>query len=480
MKRLFLLTFLFFCHLQAQPLSNEQIGVALKAAARQAYISVDSAGYSVNNNPLFLAHLYHGSRDKQPWKVFLYGQQHGNEHAGKDALMALIKKIAADPDYLPEDVELWIIPSLNPDGNAADRRRNANDADLNRDHVVMQQPETRILHEAFRRIMPHVAVDCHEFGRDSRDYAEQGWSEWPIIMMDCANNPLYSKELFMAGQRWCEKIEPFMAAKGINYTRYYVGGVPPLQEQRFSTLEADDGRNGLGAYGGLSFIIESGVKRNMPDPQADLEKRVQAYLAIFDRLLHDDTHRAEERRLIEQARAAQPPSFIPVNYFWANTGPTVYNVKVIDTTSAAVKEIATPNFMKTRVIKRSVPTPQGYLIDASAAVVFKPWLERQGLQFEEWTQERGIRVQAALFERLETEYDDIYNRYDGRQIVTLQKDSLITFGKGSLYVPVEQPLALRVPLLLEPSMLYGIYEWQPFRELAVPGRPLPVYRVIKN
>ncbi len=480
MRQLFLFIFLAFCHIQAQTLSNEQIGEVLNTAARQSFISVDTAGYSVNNNPLFLVHLYHGGRDKQPWKVFLYGQQHGNEHAGKDALAALIKKIATDPGYLPDDVELWIIPSVNPDGNSADRRRNANDADLNRDHIVMQQPETRILHETFRRILPHVAVDCHEFGRDSRDYAENGWSEWPIIMMDCANNPLYSKELFMAGQRWCEKIEPFMAAKGINYTRYYVGGVPPLQEQRFSTLEADDGRNGLGAYGGLSFIIESGIKRNAPDPQADLIKRVEAYLAIFDRLLHDDTHRAEERRLIEQAHAAQPPAFIPVNYFWANTGPTLYDVKVIDKASGTVKTIATPNFMKTRVIKRSVPAPQGYLIDASAAAVFKAWLERQALQFEVLEGERDILVQAARFERLETEFDAIYNRYDGRQIVTLQKDSLITFGKGSLYVPMSQPHALRVPLLLEPAMLYGIYEWQPFRELALPGRALPVYRVTGN
>jgi len=55
-----------------------------------------------------------------------------------------------------------------PDGAEAGTRKNSAGADLNRDHVTLFQPETEALHRVARRVKPHLAVDAHEFGRDSR------------------------------------------------------------------------------------------------------------------------------------------------------------------------------------------------------------------------------------------------------------------------------------------------------------------------
>ncbi|MFP5486852.1 MAG: M14 family zinc carboxypeptidase [Acidimicrobiia bacterium] len=59
-------------------------------------------------------------------RVLAVGVIHGNEDAG----VAIIDRLAVDP--VPEGVELWLVRSMNPDGQAIDDRQNANRVDLNR------------------------------------------------------------------------------------------------------------------------------------------------------------------------------------------------------------------------------------------------------------------------------------------------------------------------------------------------------------
>jgi len=464
-----------------QPVDYAEMVEILQAAATKPFIELKTVGSSVQGRELFAIHLTHQEED-DPWKVFLFAQQHGDEPAGKDALLYLIQYIAADPALLPDDVDLWIMPMVNPDGAEANQRRNGNQADLNRDHVLLAQPETRALHQLYRRIMPHVAVDCHEFGRDSQDYLDRGWREWPLIMMDCANNPLLDQELYHTGVRWCESIQGYMQQRGHNYTRYYVGGVPPREEQRYSTPEVDDARNGLGAYGGLSFIIESGIKHKSEDPQADLGERVDAYLDIFKQFVYRQDWRAEDRAVIRQARQAKLPDFIPTNYFWGNQGTHITQVKVIDIISGKPRTVATPNFMHDMIVKKSVPVPQGYLIEAAAAAIFQDLLDRHGIQYERLPSERKFQTVASCrLERIEQDFDPLYARYGGRQIVQRHGVRSMRFKEGALKVTLNQNnYARKAVLILEPMKLYGLYQYEQYRDYVHQDGTLPVYRLLKE
>ena len=48
------------------------------------------------------------------------------------------------------------------------------------------------------------------------------------------------------GVRWCERVAPALAKAGHNYTRYYVGDVPPENAWNHSTLEANDAATAWG------------------------------------------------------------------------------------------------------------------------------------------------------------------------------------------------------------------------------------------
>ena len=456
--------------------SYEEMLAFLNGVAKPGFITITEEARSIEGRKVLLVRLNRGGA-KARFKVLYYAQQHGDEVAGKDALLTLIRDIAERPAQLPEDVDLYLMPMLNPDGAEAHRRVNGASADLNRDHLLLAQPETRALHRVARRIRPHLAVDSHEFGRDNEDYAKQGWEAWPIITMDGCNHPLIPDYLKGAALEAVTTAAPMQQKAGHAYRRYMVGGPPPDEEIRPSTSEVDDGRNGMGTLGALSFIIEAGVRHRAPDPQADLGERVDGYRILYRHLLGDRAWRDRVLKLAERARREPLPPFIATNTFWANAGGKVSAVKVRELGTGRTLEVPTAMVMTDLVVKGSVPTPLAYAIEPSAAMRFLPVLEAQGLRFETLASPRRAKVERVQFLRLEAPYDDLYQRYKDRQIVARQPRADVDLPAGTLIVPLDQDLARRAIQVLEPCLLFGLYGYPGFRELAKPGADLPVSRI---
>jgi hypothetical protein len=306
---------------------------------------------------------------------------------------------------------------------------------------------------------------------------KKGWIKWPIITMDTANNPLYSEEARKLGLSWCNEIARPMLEAGFNYTRYYVGGLPPEDEQRFSTPECDDARNGLGAYGGISFIIESGLKRRAENQNSDLGYRIKAYLELFNQLLlYADKDQNLLRDILEKG-SRFPDSFIPTNYFWANPGSKISGVKVLDTESGKPLTISTANFMHEIVTKKSVTKPDSYIIAAEAETLFTPLLQKHGLRYDALEKADSIMVEPCRLVQVETFHDSVYQRYAGRQIVFSEPPTIKYFNRGSIIVPLSQEFVRKVIILLEPNMMYGLYKHKDFSNLADRSQILPVYRI---
>lgn len=459
-----------------EPISYEEMKSFLEEVDKKENISVSIEGASVQGRSLSLVHLRHETNQPNI-PVFFFGQQHGNEPAGKDALIYLIKYISNNPQLLPENIDLWIMPMVNPDGASNNQRRNGNKADLNRDHQLLSQPETQVLHKVFRKIMPLVAVDCHEFGRDSKDYTQKGWTEWPRIMMDCCNNPLFNPKVYELGVSWCDGVADELDSVGHNYTRYFVGGIPPEEEQRYSTPEVNDARNGLGSYGGLTFIIESGLFHNSEDENADLAQRIDAYLILLKQLIIYSANDSKLIELVDKSRKEQIFDFIPTNYFWGNAGYKKSIIKVISEKTGEVVEIPTMNFMKDLVVKGSIKTPKAYIVENKNAQFFIELLNRHEIQYSVLKKPAEYLTQSSNLISFENFRDSLYNRYEDRQIVQPGKIENRLFPANSIYIVLNNEAARRTALLLEPSLLYGLYQYEEFRKLIEPNGIIPVWRV---
>ena len=96
---------------------------------------------------------------------------HGNEPSMRESCLILARELAFtdDPTLLQimERSTVLIVPTLNGDGRAANTRGSSTGQDLNRDHSLLREPETKAFAAMLRDYTPDVAVDGHN--GDSED-----------------------------------------------------------------------------------------------------------------------------------------------------------------------------------------------------------------------------------------------------------------------------------------------------------------------
>ncbi len=145
------------------PHAAEAAGPAQSAGADKVVI-----GHSVAGRPILAWHL---GRDRATPTVVLIATMHGNEPAPRQILQAL-------RDGPPiSGVNLWVVPTYNPDGLARGTRKNARGVDLNRNFPYGwrdldgayesgprpgSEPETRAVMRFLGDVRPDYILSFHQ------------------------------------------------------------------------------------------------------------------------------------------------------------------------------------------------------------------------------------------------------------------------------------------------------------------------------
>ncbi|MBI2303016.1 MAG: succinylglutamate desuccinylase/aspartoacylase family protein, partial [Armatimonadetes bacterium] len=153
--------------LSYSPGPDEAVRFVVAAAAQHAFVQPASIGRSAQGRDIPVITL----RDPrvpalEVPRILVLCRQHGNEPAGTVAMLGMIADLAEGrmgqlEEWL-QHVCVQIVPYVNPDGAAADRRHNARDVDLNRDWVLRTQPETRAVEYLVGLWRPDCVLDLHE------------------------------------------------------------------------------------------------------------------------------------------------------------------------------------------------------------------------------------------------------------------------------------------------------------------------------
>ena len=117
--------------------------------------------------------VIHRTTEGASRRVLVIGSIHGDERAGLRVVRALRDRVD-----LPDQLDLWLAPTVNPDGTAADRRTNAHGVDLNRNFPYnwhtsgrgdtwsgprpLSEPESVALRDLVRRVDPWLVVTFHQ------------------------------------------------------------------------------------------------------------------------------------------------------------------------------------------------------------------------------------------------------------------------------------------------------------------------------
>lgn len=124
---------------------------------------IKDIGYSVEKRIIKLIKLGKGKTS-----VLLWSQMHGNESTATMAIADIINFFNIDDDFndfrnsILENLTLYFVPMLNPDGAELFIRENSLGIDLNRDALRLQSPESKILKNLHDQIKPDFAFNLHD------------------------------------------------------------------------------------------------------------------------------------------------------------------------------------------------------------------------------------------------------------------------------------------------------------------------------
>jgi hypothetical protein len=418
-------------------------------------------------------------REKKP-VVMIFCQQHGNEPSGKEAAMIVARRLLHEDADLLKKLDLILVPQVNPDGSEAGKRNNANEMDLNRNHVILSEPESNALHQLFLDWMPEVTLDVHEYNAVLARWVEEGYIKDADEMLGGVTNlnidpaiMQFTREVFIPETG--EGIEE----DGFRFHRYIVG--EPFEDKvvRYSTTAINDGRQSMGIYNTLSFIIEGKRYGNLSN---EIEKRTKGQVsAIINFLRTVNRHAEQSLSIVTKARKAmakQSQSHIQMDYFAVEDKPTL-NFPVFDLNTWTHTHRDLESFKPQVKVKKSVTKPAAYSFAASEANLIE-LLKRHRVPMLTLNIDQQTTTESYQINHI----TDVVDEEKPSLLIDLEKTVLDeTLAAGTIIVPVAGPASNLIPLMLEPESSWSIVTSRGagkyrFKDYLAEGRPFPVKRLL--
>lgn len=237
------------------------------------------AGYSSLGRPLPVR--FYGSPGAE-LRILLVGGQHGDERGVRRALSRF--EAAAAAIAQASGVQLAILPDVNPDGAAARTRNNALGIDLNRDHVLLQAPETEALHRFARHWAPDLVVDLHNYPSRRKHWVERGLRLGWDVALDFPTHPAAP----LASGHWLldtleEALRQVSRKQGFRYGRY---GLQDADGSfRHGTPRLGDARNTLSLRLDAPVLLLEARNPGRSDPPADKQKVRAAVVTVLEQIV---------------------------------------------------------------------------------------------------------------------------------------------------------------------------------------------------
>ncbi len=445
-----------------------------EAAGRSDLIEMEVFGQSAEGRDLVVMKAgndHAGDPEEEKVRILMFAQQHGNEQSSKEGSLLLIRDIANGKyDHWFKDMELWIIPQVNPDGGAENNRANAMGLDLNRDHVVQQAPETRALHALFRQWMPHVTIDVHEYFPYRDAWAEfGGYKQFDVQVGVTTNINIDQQVQQFSLTETLPWIEQQLEAGGFSFHNYLVGPPPSEGITRHSTIDINDGRQSFGILNTMSFIFE-GI--NGRDRYVDqLEHRSIGQLTAMAAMM--DFMQANREKVVsmvnesrKQLTQGKTGSTVAVQTDYVRSGEPLY-MPLKSSATGADTIVRVDNYHPLVEPVSVVERPLGYLIPADDQQLLQ-WLSLHDIRTNEQVPEE---VNIFAYRLPETE---------APQGEAPSKTRLEPDINNYVYVPTSQLHGNFLSLTLEPHSDIALGRLQDFSYLLDGAGQYPVYRVESN
>lgn len=422
-------------------------------------------------------------QDPSKAKVLIFAQQHGNEQSGKEAVLVLANELLKQQNtHLLDHLDIALIPQVNPDGAEINSRKNSNGADLNRNHLIMNQPETKALHKFFDQYLFDATVDVHEYSPYGDAWKRFGYRKNASVTLGALTNPNISEKLRKAtNNEALPAVLRYITERGFSAAIYTPGGPPDSDYIRHSTFDVNDGRQSFGIQNTFSFIQEG---MNGTDTFVEnLAHRTEGQFAgLMGMLVYLHQNHKQVVKMVREAReellTGTFTNSVSVQAIHVADGRTLrlpmvkYASAKFDTHDTLVTVADYRPAVKSVL---DVQLPYGYLIPKADTLLMQ-WVTAHDLT----TEEIKPLMQLHAEEYSVTGIDSV--DFEG-DIIALPRISVSEVKPAdlSLYmlVPTAQLKGLLLVQALEPQSMLGLCTYAPFSYLLQQSK-YPVLRVYKK
>ena len=377
--------------------------------------------------------------------VWYQSQIHPNEPAAGEGALVVVTDLVTDPETaaLLDDINIVVVPRINPDGSYLFSRATFDGFDMNRDHMSLKAAELAQLHTAYRLFMAEVVVDTHEFtfyGANTAGYMNNADDVQTTPATSLNNNAAVTDfALDMCGYTFEQLDEA-----GLRVYHYGQTSNNPI------------GRAYFGLYDCLSFLVET---RGIGAGKTNFERRVFSQeTAVLSYLTYAAEHSEEIKELVADAReetiakgATYDEDDVLVLYQTASgETQTDYEGTLIQyNMDGTVHSSETDTMALYDNIERSRIRPTAYVIPADLENIDKILyiLDNQGAEY--------YRLSDGSRATLEQYYYDGPYEYNGRERgieAGLRDAERVRFSNGAYVIPMDQVAGNVIAMLMEPDV----------------------------
>jgi Zinc carboxypeptidase len=445
------------------------------------FLKVEIIGKSVEGRNLYALKFSNSEfgKDTSKIKVLIFTQQHGDEQSGKEgALLLACELLKQENKYLFEKIDLALVPQMNPDGSEKNQRRNGNYMDLNRNHLILTEPETIGLHKLFNKYLFEVAMDVHEYYPYGETWKKYGYRENNDEEVGSLTNINVSKKILDLSREYLVFINQYLINKSFTFFEYCPGGPPEINYVRRSTFDINDGRQSLGIQNTFSFIQEG---LNGKDSLANIEKRTEGQmLGMMGLIVFSFKHKDEVKNLVASEReklvknevsnkvAIQLDHFsdgskleFPLLSYYSNKDTVI----TVNDYRPVVKSLC------------DVERPEGYLIPKDLPELYD-WTSRQNLTltpFKNSSNQKIIEYFISTIDSIDFEGDTVVN-----PIVESREFRNQINPDDYYFIPTNQLKNNLIVIALEPKSELGLVTYKNFEHLLKKGEYFPILRVVNQ
>ncbi len=444
------------------------------------YLNVEVIGKSVHGRNIygmFFSDSEFG-KDTSKIKVLIFAQQHGDEQSGKEGALIFSRELLRpERKYLLEKIDLALIPQMNPDGSEIDTRFNSNQMDLNRNHLILTEPEVIALHKLFDKYLFEATMDVHEYYPYTEDYLQYGYIKYFDEQIGTLTNPNVSERIRnFSNKEYLPFFKSYLKEKNFTSHNYIPGGPPEINLIRYSTYDINDGRQSLGILNSFSFIQEG---KNGIDSIENIQKRSEGQATgMLGFLEFVFSYKNKIKALVNEERSnlisgkVSDSVAIQMEHV-SNDEKLIVPLRSIYTNTDSI--ITVTDFRPVVKSIYNVERPLGYLIPKDLPELYD-WAVQQNLIISELTLSQDRLIQEYFI----SEIDSI--DFEGDIVVnpTVElKDARYKIKPEDFYfIPTNQLKNNLIVTALEPKSILGLVTYNQYAHLLKANEFFPVLRVV--